>query len=810
MIKNYFKTAWRSLLAKKNFALLNIAGLSVGVASALLLFLIGRYELSFDKFHRDHESIYRVVLKEQFANGNVELTPGSALPVAEALKADFPELNAIVPVFGALDPQVTILNNDSLAINAPEKFIEKGEGLLVEPGFFDLFNFKWLAGAPAVLAEPNVVVLSRKFAEKYFRDYPDAIGKFVRINNLTTMQVGGVLEDAPTNTTFPLNLVISYASKRAQPELFGFGDFENWNSVSSNDQIFLRLPEGYKEENVNSRLLDFSNKHYRGRQQGTEKTHFLSPLADVHHDGRLSNFDSSVVSRERIDSMLLIGCLILLMACVNFVNIYSALASRRAKEVGVRKVLGSAKEQLVAQFMIETAGMVVASTVVGVLLAYAAFPFMEKMFGVPADLSRFLTPFDGLYLAAMVAGLTLVSGIYPSLILSSFSPLAVFRKNVPEGWMRGVSMRQTLIVFQFATALVLIIGTIVNVRQTDYLNTLDLGFQKEGVFTFTMDPEYRLRSETFRTELLRIPEIKAASFSSDAPSSGNNWASSFSFTDHTQKEDFEVSVKMADGDYFNTYGITFLAGAAYATRDTLTKFVVNETLLKKLGIDDPESVIGRNLKLSNWDPAPIVGVVRDFHTNSAHEVTRPIVVTVSDRFYWRGGVKMQSGNVHRTVAEVNKVFDRVFPEVAFSGSFYDEEINDYYKTQQQMGLLFRVFAGLAVFIACLGLLGLTAFAAEARMKEVSVRKVLGASGVSLVTLLSRDFLKPVLIAIVIGSPVAWYVMHLWLQDFVYRVEIDWKVFAGAGLLAVVVALVTIGFRTVRAVAANPVDSLRAE
>ncbi|WP_420151148.1 ABC transporter permease [Spirosoma sp.] len=810
MLTNYFKIAWRNLVRKRAFTLLNTLGLSVGVAAALLLFLVVRYELSFDKFHTQYDRIYRVARHEVYSNGSDEFTPGSALPVAAALKADIPQFEKIVPVFGTLDPQVTVLGADAKATNSKTKFIEKNEGLLVEPDFFKLFNFRWILGRPELLERPNVAVLSKTYATKYFSDYQQAIGKFIRINNQTTMQVVGVLEDAPKNTDFPMNLVISYASKRAKPDLFGFGTFDNWNSTSSNDQIFVLMPEKFSVATANSLLDKFSHKHYDARKANHKKTHFLSPLADMHYDDRFSNFKSKTVPRERIQNIATVGILILLMACINFINIYSALATRRAKEVGVRKVLGSQKSQLVVQFLTETFLVVLTSMVLGVTLAYLALPLLEKVFDVPANLSTYLDSGLGLMLLGLLLALTLLSGLYPSLILSSFSPLEVFRKNLSKGWMQGVSLRQGLIVFQFATALVLIISTVINLRQMSYLSKLDLGFTKEGVLTLNMDTEYRSRYATFRNELMQLPDVKAVSFSSDHPSSDNNWQSNFSFTNLSKDEDFQLSMKMADGGYFATYDLKFLAGAPYAINDTLTKFVVNETLLKKLGIKNPESVLGRKLRMGGLEPAPIVGVVKDFHTSSAREAINPMLMMISDKYYWSGGVKIQSKNLPQTVDRIKAAYEKIFPEVAFDGQFYDESLNNYYKAEHQMGMLSRVFAGLAIFIACLGLFGLAAFTAESRTKEIGVRKVLGASVFSIISLLSKDFLKLVVVAIVLASPIAWYLMRSWLEDFQYRIAIEWWVFALAGTLAIAIALLTVSFQSIKAALTTPVKSLRSE
>ena len=810
MLRNNLKIALRNLSRHRGFTILNTLGLSVGVAAALLLFMVVRYETSFDKFHPNYDRVYRVIRQQAYADGSGEVTPGAPLPVAAALKTDIPQFERVVPVFGTLDPQVTVLGSDPDSGDLSTKFIEDNEGLMVDPEFFKMFDYRWLEGSPDVLAQPNVVVLSRKFAEKYFKNYQLAVGQYLRINNTSTMKVGGILEDAPQNTDFPLNIVLSYESKRAQPTLFGFGDFENWNSTSSNDQIFVQLPENFEAASANVLLEKFSRKHYDNRNNKSKETHSLSPFSDLHHNTELDNYKDRAVPRERIRNIAIVGILILLMACINFVNIYSALATKRAKEVGVRKVLGSQKGQLVTQFLTETFLVVLGSVVAGFMLAYLALPILENMFDVPSDPAVYMTPELGLWLAGLLLGLTFLAGLYPALVLSSFSPLEVFRQKVSRGWAGGLTLRQSLIVFQFAAALVLIIGTVINLRQMEYINQLDLGFVKEGVYNLNMDTEYTSRNQTLRQELLRIPEVSAVSFASDQPSSGNNWASNFAYTNLSEAEDFEVSMKMADGDYFKTYGIEFLAGGPYANSDTTTKFVVNERLLKKLGIKDPASVIGHKLGMGNWEPAPIVGVIKDFHTKSAREDIDPILITQLSKFYWSGAVKLQSKNLPQTIAKVKAAYEKIFPEVPFVGKFYEENIENFYQAERQMGLLYRVFAGLTVFIACLGLFGLSAFAAEQRTKEIGVRKVLGASVLSLTALLSRDFLKLVGIAIVIASPVAWYLMKSWMEGFQYQIGIEWWVFVVAALLAVAVAMGSVSYQAIRAALMNPVKSLRSE
>ncbi len=742
----------------------------------------------------------------------------SPLPVAAALKTDIPQFAQIVPTFGTLDPQVTVLGSNANALDAPVKYSERNEGILVEPSFFKLFNFRWLIGTPDALSAPNVVALSETFARKYFTDPQQAIGKFLRINNIATMRVVGVLADPPANTSFPMNIVISYATKRTdKTQSFGFGAFDDWGSTSSNDHVFVKLPANFSVESANRLLETFSRKHYDGRKDNDKKSHFLSPLADFHHDDRFDTYSSKVpvVSRQRLGNLALVGGLLLLMACINFVNIASALAGKRAKEVGVRKALGSLQRQLIAQFLSETFLVVLVSLAVGLLLTYLLLPLLPDLFSVPADASLYFRPDLGLGLLGLLMLLTALAGLYPAFVLSSFSPLAVFRGQISGAgasrWLQGVTLRQSLIVLQFTTALVLIISTVINLQQMTYLGQIKLGFTKEGVFTFATDPTYRTRYTTLREELLRVPGVQSVTFMSDLPSSNNDWQGNFAFTDLTKDEDFSVSMKMADGDYLKTFGIEVLAGSPYATTDTMPKFLVNETLLKKLGIKNLASVIGRNLRVFGLPPSPIVAVVRDFHTNSAKDGgIKPLLMMAKDKFYWGGSVKIQTPNVAETVERIKATYARVFPEVAFEGRFYEDSLNNYYKAEQQMGLLYRLFAGLTVFIACLGLFGLATFTAEQRTKEIGIRKVLGASVSGIVALLSKDFLKLVLIAIVVASPVAWYVMNRWLQDFAYHIQIEWWIFAVAGLLAVSIALLTVSFQSIRAALMNPVKSLRSE
>jgi len=812
MIKNYLKIGLRSLSRNRSYTFLNILGLSIGVAACILLYVVISYERSFDNFHAKKDRIYRVVRNVKGKDGNSNFSPGNPLPAIAALEVDVPQFEKIVPVFGTIDPQITVLGKDANSLSNEKKFLETNTGMVVGPEFFDLFDFKWLQGNAKVLAEPNIIVLSRKKAENYFGKWEDAVGQYLKINNKAVVKVAGVLDDIPLNTDFPLDIVVSYETKRKNPDLlmFGFGRFDSWGTVSSNDQIFVLLPENASEKQFNGYLQQFADKHQDGEARGTKVFNFLSPLADQHHDERFENYSEHRVNKSVLVTLSLIAALIILMACINFINLATAQSVSRSKEVGVRKALGSLRWQLVGQFMTETVLIVFSAVVLGVLIALLSLPLLSRISQVPADLPILLNPQIWLFISVLLVFVSFMAGFYPSMVVSGFQPIEALKNKISGKTIGGISLRKALIVTQFAISQVLIIGTIVTVSQMNFIQKLDLGFIKEGVYIVPLDSEYSGRFESFKHELMKNPAIRSVSFSSDQPSSDNNWSSNFAFDNRAEDADFSVSLKMADPDYFKTYGLEFLAGEADKPSDTTRGYVVNETLLHSFGLKDPQKAIGKNIKLGGGQWKPIVGVVKDFKANSAREAAKPIIIMQKKDYYWQLAIKLGSSNLTQSVEDIRKQYDASFPEVVFTGSFFDENIENFYQQEQQMTLLYQIFAGLTIFIACLGLFGLATFTARQRTKEIGIRKVLGASVLNLSALLSADFVKLVLAAILIAGPVAYYLMGKWLQDFENKISISWWMFVLAGLISVAIALITVSFQSVKAALMNPVKSLKSE
>ncbi|MCF2503108.1 ABC transporter permease [Dyadobacter sp. CY107] len=810
MLKNHLKIALRTVLRYRNYTILNVMGLSVGVAACLLLYVVYSYEAGFDKFHSKYNRIYRIVRQTDYATGQTDFTPGNPLPFFAALKVDVPQFEKLVPVYGTLDPQVTILGKDANNQTSAKKFYEDNEGLLTVPEFFDVFDFPFLAGSKTVLKDPNVIVLSQRRAEKYFGKWQEAMGQFVKINNKTVMKVGGILANRPLNTDFPVDIVVSYESKRQQPLLFGFGGFESWGGTSSNDQLFVLLPENVKPASIDKLLVKFVAKHYDSKKDNFKIKHFLSPLADQHYDDRFPNYSDHVVARNVLWTLVVIGFLIISMACINFINLATVQSARRSKEVGVRKVLGSGRSELMRQFLSETVLIVGFAVVLGVAIALLSMPLLGKISRVPADLPVIQNPQLWLFVAGLAIAVSFVAGFYPAVVMSGFRPIEAIKNKISNRSLGGVSLQKTLIIVQFGISQILVVGTIVTIAQMKYIGNLDLGFVKEGVYSVNLDEAYKSRFETFRNQLLQNPDIASASFSSDVPSSDNNWSGNFAFDNRGKDEDFQLFTKFADERYFKTYGLEFAAGGPYLAGDSIGSCVVNETFLRKVGVKNPEQALGKNISIGRGKWQPIVGVVKDFKANSARDAAKPMVIQPSAEFYWFAGIKMQTKNVSRAVAAIEQTYARVFPEVTMQGKFFDQSIEEFYNQERQLSLLYQIFAGLSIFIACLGLFGLATFMAQQRMKEIGVRKVLGASVSSIVGLLSRDFLLLVFIAIVLASPVAWYFMDKWLQDFEDKISISWWMFAVSALLAILIAFATVSFQSIKAALMNPVKSLRSD
>ncbi|MBK0381062.1 ABC transporter permease [Mucilaginibacter segetis] len=807
MLKNYFKIAWRNVIRHKSYSIINISGLSVGIAACLLIFAVLQYELSFNTNFSNYKNIYHLITKNIHDDG-ITYNPGVSAPATDALRIDFPQVKfaALNTSYGS---QITVPADNSRTGADDKKFTEDLGVFFIEPQFFDIFHSTWLDGDKSVLAQPNMVVINKSTAIKYFKDWKTAVGKTLKMDNVLTLKVAGVIDDAPENSDFPLRIMVSYITWKQHPKDYNYSD--SWDSISSNHQIFMELPQGLSAANMDKQLVAFTAKIEKNKDKVT-RAHLLQPLSELHFDTRVGNtLGDHSTSRATLQTMTFIAILIIIMASINFINLSTAQSVGRSKEVGIRKVLGSSRKQLIFQVIGETALVVLFSVIIAFAIAEIALPYLKNISNVPDDIGL-INWGTTLFLLTTTILVILLSGIYPALVVSGFKPVLAIKNKITAASIGGIPLRRALVVAQFAIAQLLIIGTLVAVNQMDFVNHADLGFNKDAVLILPgyTDSISLGKMDAFKQELLQNPDINSVSFASDPPSSDNNWGQNFYF-DHSQKDPtFNTFLKYGDADYFKTFGLRFTAGHGYDQSDTMRQAVVNETFINKLGIQNPEKVIGKSVRLGSGPWATITGVVKDFKTNSLRESVKPIVISPRKQFESLAAVKIKTKNLSATVSKIQRLWESTYPEYAYNGYFMDESIARFYQQENQLALIYKIFAGIAIFISCLGLYGLVSFMAVQRTKEVGVRKVLGASVGSIVLLFSKEFMILIAISFLIAMPAAWYMMSQWLQNFVYRVPLTAGVFILAISASIVIAWITVGYKAVKAALVNPVKSLRSE
>lgn len=795
---HYFNSSWRYLTRNKAYALINIIGLAIGIGACLLIFLVVRFELSFDNFHQDKDRIYRVVSAPGKEEGPFDPEPGAPLPVAQALRVEFPQLEKVAAIFGR-DGQVTVLDDKKAAV---KKFNEEGGVYFAEPQFFDIFNFTWLAGDPkTALSMPNTVILTRSTADKYFGDWKTAIGRNIKFVNKDIYQVTGILEDAPANTDFPLKVVVSYRSLTNV-------DLTDWVGTYGQGYTFLRLRPGFSAGQFDAALHTFESRHVPEKRQ--RRGLVLQPLSSMHFDARLGNYNRRTFSRELITSLGLTAAFLLIIACVNFVNLATALAVKRSREVGVRKVLGSTRGQLIRQFLGEAGVITALAMVVAVCLAAMMLPLLNDLL----QTGIILRPGDPQllgFLGVVALLVTMLAGLYPAIVLSGFNPIGSLKNKLTTAKAGGIFLRRGLIVLQFCIAQVLIICVLVVSSQMNYFRRAPLGFDKESIVNVPLpdDSLSLLKVSAVRHELLQQPGIEGVCFSTFSPLDNLIWSNQFYFDHSTKKTGFQAYFKWSDADFFKMYQPELIAGRAYGPSDTLREFVVNETLVKKLGLRDPKDILGKEIGF--WDKkGPVVGVVKDFFTNSLQKPVTPIILGSWRDSYEMIGIKLRPRDASRTLASIQRIWTGAFPDYVYEYQFLDAKIDGYYKEEGKLSVLYRVFAGIAIIISCLGLYGLVSFMAAQRTREIGVRKVLGASVPQIMYLLAREFTLLIGIAFLTAAPLAGYFMHRWLEGFTYRISPGIGIFVLALAGSVLIAWGTVGYRAFRAAVVNPAEALRNE
>ncbi|MEJ5995782.1 ABC transporter permease [Pedobacter sp. Du54] len=799
MFKLNLKIALRNLWKYKGYTAINIFGLSIGLASCLLIFIFVRYETSYDKDFANSDRIYRIVTEWNYADGNDFYSQGVPLPLAPAMRNDFSQFEKVA----------AIQHSDGIIKVQPEngkpEIKSSEEVYYAEPAFFEIFSIKWLSGSPnQALKEPNGVVLAEKTAKTYFGSWQNAIGKRINFDSKTEYKVTGIIEDSAPNTSFPIRIVFSYASYKSR-------NLTEWGSVSSNSECYVLLKAGVTANQLASPLKQFINKYEQDDKAPGKVGHQFQALNDIHHNDRYSNFAGTTTPFKQLIGISVIGLFLLVTACINFINLATAQAISRSKEVGVRKVMGSRRKQLIWQFLSETSLITFIALLFACVLTELALPGMESLFGANVTFGLFTHPVIFLFLLAMLVLVSFLAGLYPAMVMSGFSPALAIKNRVSTANAGGVGLRKTLVVVQFAITAILIVSTLIIIKQMSYIRDKPLGFDTKAVAMISLpyDSLSQLKHATFRNQILSLKGVKDLSYTTGAPSSENNNETSFRYNNSSESADFQVNTKVADEHYFDTFGLTLIAGRAIAKSDTIKEFVVNETLLKKLNVKHPNEAIGKMISL--WGAkAAIVGVVKDFNNYSLHETIAPIAIFSRKKMYNKLAIKLESKELVETMKEIEKAYNVTFPDYVYEVNFIDDQITNYYHTEQVMGTLFKVFAGVVIFISFIGLFGLISFVATQRTREIAIRKVLGASNLELIKMLNSSFLWMVLVANMVAWPVAYIFVKQWLSSFEYRIDLSIWPFVLAMIISMSITLITVTLRSYRAAKANTIDALKYE
>ncbi|MDR6940331.1 ABC transporter permease [Mucilaginibacter pocheonensis] len=819
MFKNYFKIARRNLLRNKSYTIINVTGLAVGIAVCMVIFIIIQYQTSFDKFHLKKDRTYRVLTEYHHADaGTVSYGKSVPFPMATGLRTAFPQLEQVAPIYASHNDQLQVLD----ANGTPVKNFKEPSGVFyTSPSFFNIFDFPLVAGSYESLKDPNNVLLTKEIADKYFGDWKAAMGKTIKLTGSysigaglfqsppVALKVSGILATIPANTDFQLKLVIAYGTDFTGDNVYGFQQ-PNWNETSADLGCYVLLPPNISADKFNQQLRAYSRKVLPANNKDS---HIIQPLSAVHYDAAVGNYSNRTISRELLNVLWLIAAFILLIACVNFINLSTAQAVNRAKEVGVRKVLGSNKFQLRVQFIVETFLIVTSAVLLAAGITTLGLPYINQLLELSLSFN-ILNPSIILFLLIVTIVVTALAGFYPSIVLSRFNPVNALKSKLTVNNANGISLRRGLVVFQFIIAQVLIIGTLIIVKQMDYFMSQPLGFDKEAIVNVPFRPDStgsRL-ANYLRQQLLQVNGVQAVSFSSNTPvEDDNNRFTTLKFDNAIKEADFQAIVKFADNNYVPTYKLQLVAGRNLQPSDLTREFLVNESFVKSLGLKKPEDILNKEVTI--WGDVikcPVVGVLKDFNDRSLRNNLEPLLIATNITMYRQAAIKLTTINITSAMPSIKNIFVKTFPDFVYDYQFLDDKIANFYKQENQLSQLYKIFAAIAIFLSCLGLYGLASFMAVQRVKEVGIRKVLGASAGSIVYLFSKEFVMLITIAFAIATPVAWYYMHQWLQAYAYRISISWGLMAAGGLIAIIIALATISFQAIKAAKANPVKSLRNE
>ena len=821
MFKNYFKTTFKVFTRNKAFTAINVLGLSIGISAALIIFLIVQFEFSYDKAETDAGRIYHVVMDMKF-NGDDGHSAAVPAPLSAAIQREATGVEASVPLMQFQGDATAKVSIKRTSFEQPFVFKKQPGILFTNPQYFSLLPFQWVAGSPeSSLKNPFNVVLTESRAKQYFpsANINDIIGKQIRYNDDFTVTVSGIVKDLNARTSLDAVEFISFATI-AQTHMQNDFMMNVWNDWMAYSKVYVKLANGTNVVNVEKQLNTIFSKYNKdaSKDAANYMRFHLQPLNDVHFNALYAGFDQRLAHKPTLYGLLAVAAFLLILACINFINLTTANAASRAKEIGIRKTMGSSKRQLIFQFLGETFLLTAAACVISFCLA----PLLLKLFAdfIPPGLQfqPFDQPYIFLFLLVLAIVVSFLSGLYPAFILSGYKPVQVlknqsfsFNNETRHAW-----IRKTLTVSQFVIAQFFVIATVMVSKQINYSLSADMGFRKDAIISFDVPRQDTVANHraVLLNEINAIPGVKMASRGFLTPADEGAAFTNISYAGAANDNKESVQLRWGDTNYLKLFNIKILAGGNVQQSDTIKEFLINETYAKSLGFKHPEDALG---KLLDFDgkKMPVVGVMHDFNEQSFRSQVGPLVFAgFNDRSYFFH-ILLQPQNAagtswSNTIAQIQKKYHRLYPDEDFNYKFLDDTIARFYASEQHTASLLSWATGLSVLISCLGLLGLVMYTINTRTKEIGIRKILGATVTNIISILSKDFVQLVLIAFVIATPVARWATYKWLENYAYRTSVNWWMFALCGVAMLLIALVTLSVQTIKAAIANPVKSLRTE
>ncbi|HOX82332.1 MAG TPA: ABC transporter permease [Chryseolinea sp.] len=814
MLRNYFKIVFRHLSRQKLNTSLHIIGLTLGLSVCLIISLFIRYELSFDTYHEKANRTYRIISKWTEGNGQIDKHYSTPFPLANAIRT---EMSGIDYVSFAHPPYVKIVE-----VSSEKKFIDE-RILAVESDFSQIFNIETVEGdLYKTLRTPYQAAITESTAKKLFGN-ENPIGKSfsLKMEDNFEFTIGAVIKDFPANTHLPASILVSHA----YTENFLKPNLNGWTYVSGTETLIV-ASENADLSLLTAQLKAIADRHLNSDKNKTDRSDFeLQPLNEIHFNNSIAGGGGWVqaVSISWLWFFAIIGVAVLMLACINFINLSTAQSISKAKEVGIRKSVGAFRLNLILQFLCEAWVLTFISGILAIAIAQLVLPSINTLLdkNISFDLTNSPVLLLSLLSATILIGL--LAGLYPAWYISKYNPSITLKAGTTLGDHASVWLRKSLVVVQFSISIGLLMALLVMAQQVNYLRSENLGFNKDNIVNVEIQPRVN-KQGLYKTELEKIAQVKDVAFGTATPSSQSHWGTVMNRVGRENPDRKRVTLIFGDDHFCKMYGLQLLAGRfleaadtnyiakSVAEKDQIMKAVVNEQLIKDLGFESNEAAIGERF-WAGWNSGnlEIVGVVHNFNTGSLQEAIKPALITPSPRDYEQAGIKIEANsNIPETLAAIETAWKKTYPDGIFTYNFLDEQIDAFYKAEERLFTLFKIFSGLAMLISCLGLYGLATFAAQSRTKEIGIRKVLGASVNRIVMLLSKDFLFLIILAMVIATPLTWYGMNQWLQNYAFRINIGLWVIGLTGILTVLIAIITVSSQAIKAAISNPVESLRSE